>query len=279
MNRNSPATRKDNAPLLGQRIVITRARSQAHSLARAIEELGGEVIEFPTIEIQPAAGTASLDAAIENIERYDWLIFTSVNGVKLFFERVDRLNVDRRKLAALQFAAIGPETGKCLASAGVKDCLVPVTYKAEGILAMLQPEALRGKRVLIPRAANAREVLPETLRRWGAQVDVIETYRAVMPKTDTAQLRDALQRCEIAMVTFTSSSTAANFARLFDGRSLSEVLGETPIACIGPITENTVLELGGVAAVSAREFTIAGLVRAMVDYLSDKRRHAAGAKS
>jgi uroporphyrinogen III methyltransferase/synthase len=264
------ATPQNKLPFAGKRIVITRARSQARGLARSIEDLGGEVIEFPTIEIQPAGDFSALDRAIKNIGRYQWLMFTSVNGVELFFERLGRLNVDKEKLASLHFAAIGPETAKRLEMAGVKGCLVPRSYRAEGILEMLEPETMRDKHVLIPRAAKAREVLPETLRRWGARVNVVETYSTAIPNTDTSKLQNALRRREIDMVTFTSSSTVANFAELFGGQSLTEILGETPIACIGPITENTVMGLGGIVAVSAREFTIAGLVRAMIDYVRDK---------
>jgi uroporphyrinogen III methyltransferase/synthase len=169
-------------------------------------------------------------------------------------------------LQAVQCAAIGPETAKRLEAAGVKSCLVPATYKAEGLLDMLKPEAMKGKRVLIPRAARAREVLPETLRRWGADVKVLETYRTVVPKTDPGTLKEKLRRRRIDMVTFTSSSTVSNFAALFGGQALAAILGETPIACIGPITESTVRDLGGEAAVSARDFTIPGLVSAMAEY-------------
>jgi uroporphyrinogen III methyltransferase/synthase len=266
MNRTFPPTSVDHLPLAGKRIVITRARSQARTLAKAIEEFGGEVIEFPTIEIEPAADLSALDEAIKNLRRYDWLMFTSVNGVELFFERLDCSNARNHELPGLQFAAIGPETASRLKAAGVKKCLIPATFRAEGILDMLQPEAMRGQRVLIPRAAKAREVLPETLCRWGAHVDVVEAYRTVTPKTDTGKLAAALRRGQIDMITFTSSSTVANFAQLFDGKSLPDILGETPIACIGPITKKTVEDFGGSAAVSARDFTIPGLVGVMVEY-------------
>jgi uroporphyrinogen III methyltransferase/synthase len=251
---------------VGRRIVITRARAQARRLAQAIEERGGEVIEFPTIEIQPARDLTALDDAIKNLSRYDWLMFTSTNGVGIFLERMLHLAVDTQSLEKVQTAAIGPETAKRLETAGVKNCLVPRTYRAEGILEMLRPEAMRGKRILIPRAAFAREVLPATLMQWGADVEVIETYRTIVPQTDRRELQEKLRQRAIDMITFTSSSTVSNFARLFDGRRLAEILGETPIACIGPITESTVVELGGVTALSAREFTIAGLIYAMVEY-------------
>ena len=281
MSHNFAPAPQDQLPLAGKRIVITRARVQAGRLARAIEQLGGEAIEFPTIAIEPAVDLARLDDAIMSLVRYDWLIFTSANAANIFFERMAQLNVNARQLATMQIAAIGPETAKIVTAGGVNNCLVPPTYQAEGILDMLQPNAVQGTRVLIPRAAKAREVLPETLRRWGAQVDVIEAYCTVLPKSDAGKLQAALERGEIDMITFTSSSTVANFAQIFDGRSLADILGKTPIACIGPITESTVRDLGGVAAVTAGEFTTAGLVHAIVDYLGEKRRHsdaAAGVK-
>ena len=271
MNHNVAPEPQDRLQLAGKRIVITRARVQAGLMARAIEQLGGEAIEFPTIAIEPAVDLGRLDDAIKSLIRYDWLIFTSANAAKIFFERMVQLNANARQLTTTQIAAIGPETAKVVKAAGVENCLVPPAYRAEGILDMLQPTSMQHKRILIPRAANARQVLPETLLRWGAQVDVIESYCTVLPKSDTGKLQAALERGEIDMITFTSSSTVANFAQIFGGRSLTDVLGETPIACIGPITESTVRDLGGVAAVTAREFTIAGLVHAIVGYLSEKR--------
>ncbi len=268
MIRNLSVATEKELPLSGKRIVITRPRAQAASLAQKIEALGGEVSEFPTIEIQPPDDPAPLDKAIENLRRYDLLIFTSVNGVERFFERMASLRKSVSELAMLQVAAIGPETAKRLEAAGVARCLVPASYRAEGILDALQPEALHRKRVLIPRAAKAREILPDTLRRWGAEVDVVEAYRTTNPITDRGQLEELLRRREIDMVTFTSSSTVANFARLFDGKHLADILGDTPIACIGPITKDTVEQLGGAATLVAREFTIAGLIRVMVEYFS-----------
>lgn len=252
--------------LSGKRIVITRARSQAAGLARSIEELGGLVVEFPTIEIQPPRDIRPLDEAIGRLNSYDWLMFTSANGVERFFARMAFFKRSVNELKDVRIAAIGPETARRLQLAGVKSCLMPATYLAEGILNELPSESLRGKRVLIPRAAKAREILPETLRQWGAEVDVVEAYQTVLPKADTGKLKEMLRRRAIDMVTFTSSSTVVNFARLFDGQRLSDILAGTPIASIGPITKSTVEELGGVAAVTAREFTVAGLVCAMVDY-------------
>jgi uroporphyrinogen III methyltransferase/synthase len=264
MNGNVQTTAAQ--PLFGKRIVITRARSQAANLARSIEELGGLVIEFATIEIQPPADIRPLDEAIGNLSRYHWLIFTSANGVERFLARMAHFKRSLNDLKAAQIAAIGPETARRLKSSGVQNCLVPAAYQAEGLLDVLQSETLRGKRILIPRAAKAREILPETLRQWGAEVDVVEAYRTVLPTAETGRLKEMIARRAIHMVTFTSSSTVINFARLFDGERLSEILAGTPIACIGPITKNTIEELGGIVTVLAREFTIPGLVGAMVDY-------------
>ena len=253
-------------PLAGRRIVVTRARSQAGSLAQRIEELGGEVIEFPTIDIQPPESYAALDAAIDKIHTYDWLIFTSVNGVEQFLARSKSLNKSVTKLRDIEVAAIGPETASRLELAGIRTSLVPRKYQAEGILEVLTPETVRGKRVLIPRAAKARDILPETLRQWGAEVDVIEAYRTVMPATDISGLRKLLLERKVDMITFTSSSTVTNFARLFQGQNLSQIVTGSAIACIGPITKLTVEDLGGHADVVAEEFTVPGLVRAILDY-------------
>ena len=152
-------------PLAGKRIVVTRARSQASSLIQRIEKLGGEVIEFPTIEIQPPESYAALDNAIANIRTYDWLLFTSVNGVEQFLLRLQSLSKSMTELEGIKVGAIGPETAKRLEGAGIKNCVVPRQYQAEGMLEALSRQMMRGKRVLIPRAAKARDILPKTLRR------------------------------------------------------------------------------------------------------------------
>jgi uroporphyrinogen III methyltransferase/synthase len=255
-------------PLAGKRIVITRARAQGSGLARRIEDLGGEVVEFPTIEIQPPESFAALDGAIGKIKTYDWLMFTSVNGVEYFLDRLQRLHKSTTELKGIKVAAIGPETVKRLEAAGVEGCLVPKQYQAEGMLEILMPETMRGKRVLIPRAAKARDILPETLRQWRAQVDVVEAYRTMIPLTDSGWFKDLLRSGGVDMITFTSSSTVSHFIRLFPGRDLAQVLAGVAIACIGPITQQTVEELGGRAAVVAKEFTILGLVQAMVAFFA-----------
>jgi len=258
-------------PLAGRRIVVTRAREQAGGLAQRIEALGGDVVEFPTIEIQAPASFADLDRAVQQIDAYHWIIFTSVNSVEPFLERLRLAGKAVSDLGHAQVAAIGAETAKRLATAGIVVALIPSRYQAEGILESLDPAALAGKRVLIPRAAKARDILPATLREWGASVDVVEAYRTVAPAFDAAAMRRRLDQGNIDMITFTSSSTVSNFVRLCGGDSLGDLVGAAAIASIGPITAQTIEALGGRVAVLAREFTIDGLIAAMIGYFSGSR--------
>jgi len=266
--KSRAGTMTKQKPLAGRRIVVTRARKQAGGLAQRIEALGGEVIEFPTIEIQPPASFADLDRAVRQIDAYRWIIFTSVNSVTPFLERLKMAGKAVTDLRGAKVAAIGAETAKRLEEAGVAVALIPTRFQAEGILESLDQTALAGKRVLIPRAAKARDVLPATLREWGATVDVVEAYRTVAPAFDATAMVRRLQAGNIDMITFTSSSTVSNFVQLCGGESLATLAGAAVIASIGPITAKTIEELGGRVAVMAREFTIDGLVTAMIDYFS-----------
>ena len=254
--------------LRGKRILVTRARSQASSLVQRIESLGGEVVEFPTIEIRPPESYGPLDQAINQIGSYDWLIFTSVNGVEQFLNRFEKLEKNIADLAGIEVGAIGPETAKRLTAAQIQPSLVPKQYQAEGILEALIPETVLGKRILIPRAAKARDILPETLRQWGARVDVVEAYQTVLPQLDVSALCKLLREGTIDMITFTSSSTATNFAAMLRDQDLPRLLSRAVIACIGPITRKTVEDLGMRPEVVSEEFTIPGLVSAMVDYFA-----------
>jgi uroporphyrinogen III methyltransferase / synthase len=271
---NMPAESRETTvkAFSGKRIVVTRARAQAESLARRIEEAGGEVIEFPTIEIQPPGDFVAFDSALEKVETYDWLIFTSVNSVEPFLSRLRRQGKSVAALQAVRIGAIGPETAKHLEESGLRAALVPARYQAEGILDAVALESVRGKRVLIPRAAEAREILPQTLRERGAAVDVVVAYRTVLPAVDPAPLAQRFQRSEIDAVIFTSSSTVKNFVRLFGDANLDSIVGAGAIACIGPITAHTVEELGGRADIVAEEFTVPGLMRAMAEYFAAQSR-------
>jgi hydroxymethylbilane synthase len=256
----------NHRPLSGRRILITRPRAQAGSFVREIESLGGEVLEFPTIEILPPKSYDLLDKAIREIESYHWIVFTSVNGVRYFFLRFQHLEHDIGQPKDIRIAAIGPETAKALAAYKLKVELLPMEYRAEGILQDLGPEEVRGRRFLLPRAAEARDILPKTLRKWGAEVDVVQTYRTVSVKGDPQWLREVLSEKKVDMVTFTSSSTARHFAALFPGEKIKDLLDRVAVGCIGPITKETAQEKGIRVDVVADEYTVPGLVRAIVGY-------------
>jgi uroporphyrinogen III methyltransferase/synthase len=257
-------------PLARKTIVVTRAGAQARELRDHVEELGGIVVDFPTIEIRPPENFAAFDAAVAEIGRYHWLIFTSVNAVDPFMSRLQRGGKTTAALSGLKIAAIGPETAKKLAAAGIGAQLVPERYQAEGLLETVTPEMMRDKRVLIPRAAEAREILPDTLRRWGAAVEVVIAYQTALPQIDPAPLIELLRRNAVDVITFTSSSTVRNFLRLLGKKSFGEVAGGSLLACIGPITAETVTHLGGRADIVATEFTVAGLIRMIVDHFRSK---------
>ena len=263
---------KASKPLSGRRILITRPRAQAMPFARLIENLGGEIVDFPTIEIVAPLKYDSLDQAIQNLSCYHWIIFTSVNAVRSFLARARVLNRDPQSLENVKIAAIGPETGSELERNGLKPALVPGEYRAEAILDGLVPSEMRGHRVLLPRAAEAREVLPETLRKWGAEVDVVEAYRTVPVAREPSWLRPDLSAGKIDMVTFTSSSTVKAFVALFGGDNLQALMRHVTVACIGPITKSTAEEAGLHVDVVAREYTVAGLTRVIAEYFVNKRK-------
>jgi len=265
MNKSHP-----DGLLAGKRIVVTRPGAQARELGEQVETLGGEVFNFPTIEIKPPENFSPFDTAVGQIESYHWLIFTSVNAVEPFFSRLQLGGKTIASLRGLKIGAIGPETAKKLASAGISADLIPQRYQAEGLLEAVTPERMKDQRVLIPRAAEAREILPETLRRWGATVDLVVAYRTALPDIDAAPLIELLRHGAIDVITFTSSSTVRNFLRLVGKRSFGEISPGSLLACIGPITAQTVAQLGGRADIVATEFTTAGLTRAIVEHFRSK---------
>lgn len=248
----------ERLPLFGQRIVVTRAREQAGTLAAILHGLGAEVIELPTIEIQPAADYAPLDAAISHLREYEWLIFTSANGVRFFLDRLDRSASDLRSIQG-RLCAIGPATREALERFHLKVDVTAKEYVAEGLLQALSAYDLNGARILIARAAVARDLLPTELSRRGANVDVIEAYRTVPPANLPERAAAALTR-HPHWITFTSSSTARN---LIDAVG-ADALRRIRCASIGPITSTTLRAAGIEPAVEASTFTVAGLVEALL---------------
>jgi uroporphyrinogen III methyltransferase/synthase len=256
----------EQRPLFGKRILVTRSRSQASVLAEKIESLGGEPWECPTIEITDPDDYKLLDAAVKNIESYHWLIFTSVNGVKYFMARMRYLGKDIRTLGNIKIAAIGPKTREEVEQYGIFCELMPEEFVAEAVIEALKDEEIRGKKILLPRADIARKVLPETLRSMGAEVDEVNAYKTVPGSGDTEQLIKMLEDERIHVITFTSSSTVRNFIKIIGSDNIPRLLGGVVTACIGPITADSARELGLNVDIEAREYTIDGLVQAVLDY-------------
>jgi len=251
-------------PLAGTRILVGRARHQAGSLASSLRSLGASVIEIPFIEIRTPSTFQPLDDALKNLKTYDWLILTSANGVEAMWSRLRKLRIGRKKLKHLQIAAIGPATKKAIVKHGLKVKMVPEEYVAESVVKGLR-DKVNGKRVLLVRAKVARDVIPEELRAAGALVDLVEAYETVVPEKSRARLRSLLKNAKRRphIVTFTSSSTARNFAELL-GVARARSLTNVQFASIGPVTSETLRGLGLPVAIEAREFTMGGLIRAIV---------------
>ena len=251
-------------PLAGTRILVGRARHQASRLSAGLRSLGASVIEIPFIEIRKPQSFQPLDDALKNLKSYDWLILTSVNGVEALWERRRKFRLTRRHFQHLQIAAIGPATKAALLKSGLKVKMVPEEYVAESVVKGLR-DKVDGKRVLLVRAKVARDVIPEELRAAGAAVDVVEAYETVVPKKSQERLR-ALMKSSTRrphLVTFTSSSTVRNFAELL-GPPQARALKNVQFASIGPVTSATLRELQLPVAIEAREFTMGGLIRAIL---------------
>lgn len=261
-------------PLAGKRILITRAREQASSFAQVLEAAGAEVVEFPTITFAPPESWAPLDTAIELLREYQWVIFTSANGVRFFWERLQRAGRDVRDLFGITVCAIGPATAASLQSLGVRADIVPSEFKAEALVeavaAAVGAEGLHGSRVLLMRAAEAREVIPEELTRRGAQVDVVPAYRTVKSAQDPEELRAMLRDGKIHAVTFTSSSTVRHFLDLV-GEEMGELLKGVAVASIGPITAETAARHGIASHIMPENYTVPALADALVKHFQNHR--------
>jgi len=268
---HAPRPPESARPLRGRRIAVTRAREQAGELARALEALGAQVIAAPMIRIEPLSDLAPLGAALTQLARYAWLVFTSQNTVEVVCERLPEWGLAPHDLARAAVAAIGPATAAALARHGVAPDLVPEEFVAEAVVGALAARGeLRGKRVLLPRARAARDALPDGLRRLGAVVDVIPVYDTVRETGDDGGLAAEILAGRIDAVTFTSSSTVRHFVDIVGPEAATS--GRFAAAVIGPVTAATARELGLAVAVEAEEYTIPGLVEALVRYFGEERR-------
>ncbi len=261
----------ERLPLFGKRIAITRAREQAGVLAQALAELGAQTVEIPTIEIRPPQSWKPLDRAIKHLEGFDYLLVTSVNGVRNFLARLMASGRDVRDLKGLTIGAIGPATAAEFAKTGVRVDFVPQEYRAEGLLEALAGRDLRGKAFLIPRAKVARDLVPRALAERGARVEVIPAYETTRPSFGPGELARLLTPLP-DLITFTSSSTASNFVKLLEAHKISTALAAVALASIGPITSDTMRKLGLEVAVEAAESTIPGLVQTIQEYFGRPAR-------
>jgi uroporphyrinogen III methyltransferase/synthase len=254
----------ESRPLFGSRIIVTRSRAQAGELVNRLSQLGADLLEFPTIKIKPPLDSQLLRKAVHNLQRYHWIIFTSVHGVEFFFEYLHNAGHDSRGLGSAKVCAIGPATAGRLKNFGIVADLVPPQFVAESIVSSIgRAGDIKGKSILLPRADIARADLAEALKRMDAHVEVVTAYRTVAENVPKDEVLNALQQNNIDWITFTSSSTVKNFFAQIDVNLLSEK--SLRIASIGPITSAAIRQAGLSVDVEAGEYTIDGLVKAICE--------------
>ena len=264
----------EQKPLFGKGVVITRPERQADDLARLLSAEGAYAITFPTIKIVPPTSWQELDEAIVQLTTYNWLIFTSANGVHFFFERLREKQKDIRDLKGIKICCIGPSTARQIEGKGISVDLVPQQFIAEGILQSFTGMDLKGKRILIPRAAKARDVLPEGLKKLGASVDVVTTYRTINSGRKKEELAALISGNKVDVITFTSSSTVANFVEIMG--SDFKFPAHIDIACIGPVTTATAKKAGFKIDISQEEYTMEGLVQSLINHAKNKLSRSDG---
>jgi len=252
----------EKKPLLGKTVVVTRAREQASGLATMLADLGADVIQFPTIAIRPVADHADIDAAVEALPSYGWVVFTSANGVRLFAGHMAAAGKDARAFAGCKIAAIGPATAEAVRALGIIPDFVPEAYIAESVVKGLVERGVAGQRILIPRAKQAREVLPEELRKAGAVVNVLPVYETVMDTGNRDEVIDRIDAGTIDAITFGSSSTVDNFFAQVPAELLKRH-PEVCLAAIGPVTGQTLTKHGLAPTVQPKAFAIPALVAAL----------------
>ncbi len=254
----------DNRPLFGKRILVTRARPQASTLSQLLTEHGALPIELPAIDIKAALDSEELDRAILKLNHYQWIIFTSANGVTAFWQRLYELKLDSRVLSGLKIGTIGPATAKALEAKGITADFLPQVFTGEGIIAGLKSLGIAGQRFLLPRADIADEELVTGLSQLGASVHEVAAYRTVPATEATTQAKQMIISGKIDVITFTSSATVSNLMAAFQGES--PVINSAKVACIGPKTAATATKAGLNVDILAEEQTISGLVAAIEEY-------------
>ncbi len=252
----------ETLPLFGKTIVITRAGAQAESFIHTLEERGAEALLYSSIKTVPPEDLRPLDQALENLSDYDGLIFTSMNGVQFFTQRLREKNKDIRELKGVRIYAIGPKTEQAVRDLHIKVDTVPENYVAESLIESMDSENVSGKKFLLPRAAVAREILPDTLRKMGASIDVVPAYQTISPKPSDVSFLKRLAEGGIDVITFTSSSTVTNFLDRLD-KEHHPKLKNIAIACIGPVTQKTAEDRGLKVSIVPDEYTVEALALAI----------------
>lgn len=259
----------EEKPLFGKTIIVTRSRDQASEFSEQLIVLGARVIEFPTINIAEPDDLRPMDDAVRNPEAFDWIIFTSVNGVDAFFDRLLKLKKDIRDLKGIRICAIGPATARRIEGLRLRVDCQPPKYVAESVVEELKKtQQIAGKRFLLPRADIARSYLPEALRGLGACVTEVVAYKTIIAQPRNVKITDILRDGGVDIITFTSSSTVRNFVEIVGKGDVLAINNRVRFASIGPITTNTARELGINISIEAVEHTIPGLVEAILDEIA-----------
>jgi uroporphyrinogen III methyltransferase/synthase len=260
---------QNSGPLSGKTVLVTRPRKQLKSLVDGLRERGAEVVEAPVIRIEPPLETGPLDQAVKGLANYDWVVFTSVNGVDAFLARLRSLGKNERELGQARVAAIGPATAAALEANGLRVDVIPERFVAEEVFAALRRfGSLQGRRVLLPRADIAREALPDLLRSEGAEVDVVVAYRTVAVTDELSTALKLISEGQVDVVTFTSGSTVRSF--LSGVKDKDQLRGRLVAASIGPITSQALREAGLGPTIEAGVYTVDGLIEAIERYFSQR---------
>ncbi|APG28507.1 uroporphyrinogen-III C-methyltransferase [Syntrophotalea acetylenivorans] len=255
----------DQRPLFGRKVLVTRSPQQAYSLAGLLQTAGAEAICLPTVEIAPPSSWKELDAAISELAATDYLVLTSANGVSAFFERLSAAGLDGRSLQGVTIVAVGPKTASAIAEHGLRADLIPQRYQAEGIVELLQQRSLKGKRILYPRSASARDLLCTELRKSGAEVRAPVAYRTKPAADGAARLQELLSGEKLDAVTFTSASTVEHCLALLAPHEV-DCLDKAVIAAIGPLTAAAARKHGLTVDIEPNEATCEALVEALGNY-------------
>ena len=253
----------EKKPLWGKKVLVTRPKAQAESFVSKIAAIGAEAVRFPAITINKEPDLGMLHHAFKKIESFDWIIFTSSNGVDIFFDELAAQNMDARALKGIKICAIGPATKSCLGQRGLLADVVPERYCCEGIIDVLKGKLLPGQKALLPRARRARPLLTEELKAGGVNVKELTIYEAFVPKKIDNRITEMIIKGDIDIITFTSSSSVRNFASIVGKRHIKTIDSSTQIACIGPITADTASACGFSVDIEAKVYTVDGLIDAI----------------